>query len=207
MGTHIELTGEQGATFGDDGSARTEALAGRPDFTPIIGEGAERLGDPPAGDVDMRISRRLQLVARKRLMQLCSVNDSAGETKLQSLPRTPASEADGLRALLFKGSDAEPSTAVSNRSGNGTGLPRTAGPEATMPATGGGQPLPALVVNDVLLTALSELFRHALDCGGEPLPAAELVNRTGGALQDNGDGTWTFTPTLAKDSEVLFVHG
>ncbi len=127
MGTQIELTEEQGATVGDDGSAQAGALASRP------------------------------------------------------------------------------STSFKNGSGSGTRCPCTPARVATKPATGGGQPLPALVVNDVLLTALGDLLQRALESGVDTLTTADLVSGPG-ALQDNGDGTWTFTPALADQSAVLFIY-
>ncbi|MBE7369260.1 cadherin-like domain-containing protein, partial [Ramlibacter pallidus] len=52
----------------------------------------------------------------------------------------------------------------------------------------------------------ADLLTGASDIDGDPLTAVNLV-ASSGALTDNGDGTWTFTPATDDDTAVTFTYG
>jgi VCBS repeat-containing protein len=59
--------------------------------------------------------------------------------------------------------------------------------------------------SDVITQA--ELLANASDIGGQTLTAANLAIASGnGALVDNGDGTWTYTPAPNDDTSVSFSY-
>lgn len=97
---------------------------------------------------------------------------------------------------------AEKTPGSTTNAGSGAG-----GTERTnhAPAISRGVTLPALVANHALLIALGDLLQHASDVDGDIMAVADLVSSSG-ALRNNGDGTWTFTPALEDLSEVLFTY-
>ncbi|WP_418321204.1 cadherin-like domain-containing protein [Piscinibacter sakaiensis] len=57
------------------------------------------------------------------------------------------------------------------------------------------------------LITQAELLANAVDVDGPSLVAINLLISSGlGSLVDNGDGTWTYTPALNDDSEVVFSY-
>jgi VCBS repeat-containing protein len=57
------------------------------------------------------------------------------------------------------------------------------------------------------LITQAELLANANDVDGPSLTATDLSISSGlGTLQDNDDGTWTYTPALNDDSEVIFSY-
>ena len=53
----------------------------------------------------------------------------------------------------------------------------------------------------------AELLANASDVEGDPLMATNLEIASGnGTLDDNGDGTWNYTPAADDDSDVSFTY-
>ncbi len=58
-----------------------------------------------------------------------------------------------------------------------------------------------------LLITQADLLANANDTDGDALTASDLQILTGnGAVMDNGDGTWSYTPALNDDTEVSFGY-
>ena len=59
----------------------------------------------------------------------------------------------------------------------------------------------------VRLITQAELLANANDIDGDGLTAVGLIVNTGnGTLNDNGDGTWTYTPSANDDANVSFAY-
>ena len=57
------------------------------------------------------------------------------------------------------------------------------------------------------LITQTELLGNANDIEGDALTATGLTINTGnGALTDNGDGTWNYTPASDDDTDVSFTY-
>ena len=65
--------------------------------------------------------------------------------------------------------------------------------------------LPGLFVNQSIIIGLSDLLAHASDPDGDSLMVRDLT-ASSGTLEDNGNGTWTFTPERDDTSGVTFTY-
>lgn len=124
-----------------------------------------------------------------------------GETAPGSAEEGGSASGSGTPAVT--GSNGPEKTPADTTNG-GSGA---AGTERTnhAPAISRGVTLPALVANHALLIALGDLLQHASDADGDIMAVDNLISSSG-ALQDNGDGSWTFTPVLDDESGVLFTY-
>ena len=61
--------------------------------------------------------------------------------------------------------------------------------------------------DNIRLITQAELLANASDIEGDVLTATGLTLATGsGALTDNGDGSWTYTPASNDDTDVSFTY-
>lgn len=68
--------------------------------------------------------------------------------------------------------------------------------------------LPAIDEDNSLTITTAQLLASAQDADGDTLSVVDLQLTGGsGVLTDNGDGTWTFTPTADWNGEVSFSYG
>jgi VCBS repeat-containing protein len=107
-------------------------------------------------------------------------------------------EADGGFSLsLTDGGDA-PVTATVTAAVN---------PHVNDAPTAGNVTLPAITVNSgARIITQAQLLAGASDLDGSPLTVTDLQVVQGfGSLVESGSGTWTYTPKVNDDSEVVFV--
>ncbi|MBL0427900.1 cadherin-like domain-containing protein [Ramlibacter alkalitolerans] len=65
--------------------------------------------------------------------------------------------------------------------------------------------LPAIAEDGATTLSSAQLLANASDVDGDVLAIANLT-ASGGTLKDNGDGTWTFTPTRDFNGPVSFTY-
>ena len=74
-----------------------------------------------------------------------------------------------------------------------------------LPVIAGPVILPALLMNQSVVIALSDLLRNASDPDGDQLTVRDFTPSSG-TLQARGDGSWNFTPTSGDTSDVTFTY-
>ena len=99
---------------------------------------------------------------------------------------------------------------------SGSGLPRDAEEDGDQDDTDPQRPnrpsvvtrpvqLAGLFVNQSIIIGLSDLLAHASDPDGDDLSVRGLT-ASSGRLEDNGNGTWRFTPDQDDTSNVTFTY-